>query len=312
MTKKKTTNPAASVQKAATVYEHDDFENVAEAIQVAERSMTAGPEVGKVKYDPFALNQPSLERSFVDADVIKPRTRDQYVDLFRRTEARTARATLQMCRVVYEAKQTLDECDFADFCKEIGYKDNSSVIRKFCAIGKLQPRLSKHAEYLPHEWSKIYTITQIPARAFERYVDDQFDFRNLKGRDLEGLLTATREEKQIHTLLPKDKDSKHFVFAKILFTKSFVDVFDWRMTMKALNEVESRLPIRIQLQAEAQKAYEWTKANRFNANKQNAWEIEFNPTKWDYGVDPLQEDKQADGIDGAVPVTAEVVGPKTK
>lgn len=278
---------------AMSVYEDDGFDSLDEAKSVADRSATAGSAVGTVVYDPYALNQPTAERGYKTVETIKARTRDQYVDLFKRTEQRTALATLQMCRVVYEAKQTLAEHDFADFCKAVGYADSSSVIRKFCAIGKLQPRLVQHAALLPHEWSKIYTITQIPARQFEAYVDGKYDFRKLKGKDLQQLLVATREETPMETLLARDKDSQHFVFAKIMFTKSFVDVWDWRLARKALAEVESRLPIRVQFSAEADRAYEWTKAHRFNAAKQNAWEIEFNPTKWDYGVDPLAADPAA-------------------
>lgn len=275
---------------AEQVYENDCFNSLDEAKAVADRSITAAASAGKVKYNPYALNQATFERDYEDEETIKPRTRDQYVALFRKTEERTARATLQMCRVVYEAHKSLDECDFADFCSAIGYKDTSSVIRKFCAIGKVQPRLVKHAEYLPHEWSKIYTITQIPARAFDQYADMSYDFRKLKGKELADLLVATREEKEIQTLLPRDKDSKQFMFAKVMFTKSFVDVWDWRAVRRALAEVESRLPIRVQFSAEADRAYEWSKANRFNAAKQHLWEIEFNPSKWDYGVDPLAKD----------------------
>lgn len=302
--KKITTNTTPAPVDADYVYNNDNFDSVAEAKEVAERCTTAGATLAKVMYNPFALNQPSAERAYADVETIKPRSRDQYVDLFRKTEERTARATLKMCRVVYEAKQSLAEHDFADFCTAIGHKDKSSVIRKYCAIGKLQPRLVKHAEYLPHEWSKIYTITQIPARQFDNYVESGYDFRKLKGKELTDLLEATRQEKQIDKLLPRDKDSQHFVFAKIMFTKSFVDVFDWRMTRKALAEVESRLPIRVQFVAEADRAYEWTKANRFNAAKQNAWEVEFNPSKWDYGVDPIA-DAPADAAETVV-VQAEV------
>lgn len=285
ITTKKRNVPASIT--ADDVYENKDFDTAEEAMAVAESCATAGPAVGTIKYNPFALNQASAERAHVEVETIKLRSRDQYVALFRETEQRTARATLQMCRVVYEAKQTLAEHDFADFCSAVGYKDTSSVIRKFCAIGKLQPRLVKHAELLPHEWSKIYTITQIPARQFEYYVESKYDFRKLKGKELSELLEATREEQPLDKLLPREKDSKHFVFAKVLFTKSYVDVFDWAAVRRALAEVESRLPIRVQFEAEADRAYEWTKANRYNAGKQYRWETEFNPSKWDYGVDPI-------------------------
>jgi hypothetical protein len=251
--------------------------------------VTLGTSVASVVYDPFAPNQGSLEREYDAEEIIKPRSRDQYVDLFKYTEKRTAVATLQMCRVAYEAKKTLNECDFADFCKAVGYSDNSSVIRKFCAIGKVQPRLLKYAKQLPHEWSKIYTLTQIAARAFEAYAEVGFDFRNLTGKDLNALLEATREPKRIEALLPRDKDSRELVVAKVLFTKPVVDAYDWRAAKKAFAEIESRLPIRIQFVQAADAAYEHTKTMRYNEAKQASRDAEFQPSKWDYGTEANQQ-----------------------
>jgi hypothetical protein len=251
---------------------------------------TAGAKVGILHYDAFAPNQVSAAHALADIETIKPRSRDQYVVLFKRTEQRTAIATLQMCRVVYEAKQTLAEHDFTDFCTAVGYKDDSSVIRKFCAIGKLQPRLVKHAAFMPHEWSKIYTLTQIPARLFEEFVEQQRDFRCLSGKELKELVAATQpERKSLEKLLPKDQDSANFVFARLQFTKHFVDAYDWRAVKKALAEVESRLPIKVQFVAAAEAAYDRTITYRYNQAKQNAKDVEFKPALWDYGTEAAQD-----------------------
>lgn len=259
---------------------------------------TAGADAGNVRYDAFAVGQVSAERGLADIETIKPRSRDQYIALFKKTEERTARATLQMCRVVYEAQQSLQEHEFADFCDAVGYKDTSSVIRKFCAIGKLQPRLVNHAAFMPHEWTKIYTLTQIPAQLFESYVDSGTDFRGLTGKQLKQLVDATKPEtKQLSTLLPRDKDSKNFVFAKLLFDKTFVDAYDWRAVKKALAEVESRLPIKVQFVAAAEEAYQNTVAHRYTQAKQNARKAEFKPALWDYGTEAAQDNLKADPAD---------------
>lgn len=251
-------------------------------------AVTLGTNIAAMSHDHFALNQSSVEREYPATEIIKPRSRDQYVDLFKRTEKRTAIATLQMCRVVYEAKKSLEECDFSDFCKAIGYNDDSAVIRKFSAIGKVQPRLVQYAEQLPSEWSKIYTITQIPARTFEIYADDGYNFRNLTGKDLNGLLQATRQQKPIQAFLPRELDSRQFVFAKVMFTNVAVDAYDWRAAKKALAEIESRLPIRVQFVTEANAAYEHTKSLRYNEAKKIARDVEFQPSKWDYGTEANQ------------------------
>jgi len=259
---------------------------------------TAGADAGNVLYDPFAEGQVSAEHGLADIETIKPRSRDQYVELFKKTEERTARATLQMCRVVYEAQQSLQEHEFADFCAAVGYKDTSSVIRKFCAIGKLQPRLVNHAAFMPHEWTKIYTLTQIPAQIFDDYVNDGTDFRGLTGKQLKALVSATQPEtKQLQTLLPREKDSNNFVFAKLTFDKTFVDAYDWRAVKKALAEVESRLPIKVQFVAAAEEAYQKTVAHRYTQAKQNARDAEFKPALWDYGVEAAQDNLKADPVD---------------
>lgn len=256
---------------------------------------TAGADAGNVRYDPFAAGQVSAAHGLEDIETIKPRSRDQYVELFKKAEERTAKATLRMCRVVYEAQQTLQEHEFADFCSTIGYKDTSSVIRKFCVIGKLQPRLVQHAAYMPHEWTKIYTLTQMPAQMFEQCVDNKTDFRSFSGKELKRLVNATQPAtNKMSSYLPRDKDSSNFVFAKLTFDKAFVDAFDWRAVKKALAEVESRLPIKVQFVAAAEQAYQRTVQHRYTQSKLQAMEREFSPSKWDYGIEAAQDNLKDD------------------
>lgn len=256
---------------------------------------TAGETAGNINYDPFAPHQVAAQHALEDVQTIKPRTRDEYVGLFKRTEERTARSTLQMCRVVYEAKSALAEHEFADFCSSVGYQDTSATVRKFCAIGKLQPRLVQHAAFMPHEWSKIYVLTQIPAKLFEQFVEQQRDFRALTAKELKALVGATQpEQKSLEALLPKDKDSNNFVFARLLFDKTFVDAYDWRAVRKALAEIESRLPIKVQLTAAADAAYKQTVVHRYNQAKDNAKDVEFKPALWDYGIEAAQDNLRTD------------------
>lgn len=259
---------------------------------------TAGADAGNIQYDAFAMGQVSAAHALADIETIELRTRDQYVALFKKTEENTARATLQMCRVVYEAQQTLQEHEFADFCAAVGYKDTCTTIRKFCAIGKLQPRLVKHAALMPFEWTKIYTLTQVPAKLFENYVEDGTDFRGLSGKQIKQLVDATKPEtKQFTTLLPKDKDSGNFVFAKLLFDKPMVDAYDWRAVKKALAEIESRLPIKVQFVAAAEQAYQHTVKYRYTHAKENAKDVEFKPALWDYGTEAAQDNLKTDPVE---------------
>ena len=64
-----------------------------------------------------------------------------------------------MCRIVDEAKRSLDYGGFRDFCNEIDHKPKSSTIRKYVVIGKVYPRLIIYAEQLPATWTSIYLLT---------------------------------------------------------------------------------------------------------------------------------------------------------
>jgi hypothetical protein len=82
----------------------------------------------------------SLERECLDEANMVKQDRAFYVNAFKRGVEKTARATLDMCRIVYEASLALDSYQFQNFCKEIGYRDVSSTVRKFIAIGMVYPR----------------------------------------------------------------------------------------------------------------------------------------------------------------------------
>jgi len=49
---------------------------------------------------------------------------------------KTAQSTVEMCRVVYEAKNSLTKDEYLSFLKDIGHKSETSTIRKYLAIGE--------------------------------------------------------------------------------------------------------------------------------------------------------------------------------
>ena len=95
----------------------------------------------------------SLEGSTEDDSTLVAHDRAHYVAEFKRGVEKSARATLETARVVYEASRMLDSYQFQNFCKEIGYRDNSSSIRKFIAIGKVYPRFIQYAANTYWHWS---------------------------------------------------------------------------------------------------------------------------------------------------------------
>lgn len=224
----------------------------------------------------------SVERAESDEQEITAKSRAEYVSAFKVGVERTARATLDMCRVVYEASKTLDEYEFANFCREIGLKDWSSTVRKFIAIGKVYPRFVQYADQLPASWTNIYLITQIPADTFNQCIERGYALKNLKGRELGELLNSTKEISDINEPLDYDKKNGGYMFGRVMFTKRIDDV-DWRAMEKAFAEVEARLPIKIVVHPGMLKLVEQRKLKRYEATKQHHKNIELKPDLWDLG-----------------------------
>ena len=224
----------------------------------------------------------SLERAEPDDPSIVAKTRPEYVVAFRAGVEKTARATLEMCRVVYEAYRSLDNYEFANFCREIGFKDWSSTVRKFIAIGKVYPRFIQCADQLPSSWTSIYLITQIPADTFNQCLEKSYPLKNLKGRELSELLNSTKDISTVDASLSYDKQNGGYMFGKVLFTKRIDDV-DWRAMEKAFGEIQARLPIKIVVYPELTRIVEQRKLKRYEATKEHHKHIELKPDLWDLG-----------------------------
>ena len=224
----------------------------------------------------------SLQVATPDDPNIVKLTRDEFVELYRKREAATAEATLSMCRVVYEAKQTLDSADFDTFCKNIGYRDEGSTIRKFIAIGKVQPRLIAFANQLPAAWSNIYALTQIPADTFEKIITTGRSLRELKGKELKQLVDSTKQITDLSKTLPRDPDLSDFQCGKLFFTKRPDDT-DLRAIKKAIAELEARLPVRVSLNSDLERIWTTRRDQRYEATKIVYEQMELRPELWDMG-----------------------------
>jgi len=224
----------------------------------------------------------SLEQDMEDDSSLVKHDRPHYVQSFKNGMERTARATLETCRVVYEAHRVLDGYEFNKFCLDIGFKDLSSTIRKFIAIGKVYPKFIQYADQLPHTWTNIYLLTQIPAEAFEQLLARGKQLKDIKGKQLNSLLERTRNVSDLQADLPYNKNEAGYVFGKAIFTRR-VDDIDIRAMQKALNEIQARLPIKFVLSGELEMAIERRKQQRYDLSKKHFTGIEFTPEAWDFG-----------------------------
>ena len=225
----------------------------------------------------------SVERAIDDDVNLVKHDRAHYVAEFKRGVERTARATLEMCRVVYEASRALDTYQFQNFCKDIGYRDGSSTVRKFTAIGKVYPRFIQYADQLPSGWTAIYQITQIPADDFEAYLKHGKRLDELKGKRLAELTKKTLDTSDITKPLPYDDDAGGHAFAKVVSTKK-LDEKDWRAIEKAMNEMAARLPIKFVVPKALQTLIEEGRLRSYEQSKKHYVQgQQFRPDTWDMG-----------------------------
>ena len=104
----------------------------------------------------------------------------------------TAQSTVEMCRVVYEAKKSLKRDDFIKFCNEIGHKSEDSTIRKYLCIGENYERLIKYTNLLPNSWTSIYTITQLPSDVLDAFALTGSSMANMTGSQIKLLVEPTK------------------------------------------------------------------------------------------------------------------------
>jgi hypothetical protein len=219
----------------------------------------------------------------VDDSNIPVRARNEYVWLFKAHQRRTAVAAMEMCRVVYEASKTLAEHDYDEFCKNIGYKSDSSTVRKFLAIGKVYPRMIQYADQLPAAWTSIYALTQMPADDFERCISTGYRLCDMTGGEVDQLVKKTRALNNSVSPFKQDKKTLSFCVANIFFTKQ-VDDADFRLIQKAFDEIATRLPVKLVIKKEATEYFEKRRSQRYEKLKQEAPGTELDPSKWDYGT----------------------------
>ena len=213
---------------------------------------------------------------------IQVRTRDTYVWYFKAHQRRTAIASLQMCRVVYEANKMLADHDFLRFCESIGYKSDSSTVRKFLVIGRVYPRLIQYADQLPAAWTSIYALTQMPADDFERCIADGYRLCDLSTAEIDALVKKTRSVSNLMSPFKLDKKDNSFCVARVFFTKAMDDV-DLRLLQKAFDEIATRLPVKLRIEKKVEEMHKERALQRYEALKKEAPDVALKPDAWDYG-----------------------------
>jgi hypothetical protein len=101
---------------------------------------------------------------------------------------KTAQSTVEMCRVVSEAKKTLSSSEYSEFLNDIGHKSETSTIRKYLAIGEQYDKLIQYTNLLPNSWTSIYTITQLGSDTFDALAATDTDMSKMSGKEIKKLV----------------------------------------------------------------------------------------------------------------------------
>jgi hypothetical protein len=137
------------------------------------------------------ITEIKCEKSFISTTAFMSSI-DRYISEYQLFAVKTAQSTLEMCRVVHEAKESLVKDEFAKFCNHIAQKAENSTIRKYLAIGERYQQLIDCAELLPNSWTSIYLITQIPADTFNALVATSSDMSRFTGKDIQKLIDGSK------------------------------------------------------------------------------------------------------------------------
>ena len=119
--------------------------------------------------------------------------RERFLSEYTAFAVKTAKATVEMCRVVYEAKTQLAKYEYLCFLRDIHHSSEDSTIRKYLAIGERYDKLIQYTNLLPSSWTSIYAITQIPSDVFDALVSTGSSMANLKGAQIKLLKDANKK-----------------------------------------------------------------------------------------------------------------------
>lgn len=126
---------------------------------------------------------------------------NDYAASFNSFAIKTAQSTLEMCRVVHEAKKDLSKSEFDKFCIAIGRKEEEkdSTVRKYLAIGERYADFIAYADRMPNSWTSIYLITTIPADKLLNLINEAKSLKNLTAQQIKQLISdesSNQEQKK--------------------------------------------------------------------------------------------------------------------
>ena len=107
---------------------------------------------------------------------------------FRGYARKTVEGSLEMGRIVYEAKVKLDDqSSFDQFCNQIGCTTRSSTIKKLKSIGERYQVFKAFSNHLPNNWTTLYQLSRLKVEVFEDLISNGVIHEAMTGREVESL-----------------------------------------------------------------------------------------------------------------------------
>jgi hypothetical protein len=211
---------------------------------------------------------------------------NEYVSSFNSFAVKTAQSTIEMCRVVCEAKRDLTKVDFDQFCLSIGRKqeEKDSTIKKYLAIGERYADFMAYAERLPNSWTSIYLITTIPSDKFVELIGEAKSLKNLTALQIKKLISNDTDQEVKKTLIDDSAISIYFTREpSIVEWNTLKEQIEILLDVKALN-------IRIEYSTKFIKKHEYSKAQNLKkakAIRKQKKESQLKIDRKDFSYNPL-------------------------
>ena len=135
-----------------------------------------------------------LNHGFRDGLVVRHfvSARERFFSEYSKFAVKTAQSTVEMCRVIFEAKKSLEKSEYIRLLNDVGHKSEDSTIRKYLAIGGRYDDLIACTNLLPSSWTNIHKLTQIPAESFMAMVATGNSMANLTGAQIKILVDISK------------------------------------------------------------------------------------------------------------------------
>lgn len=128
------------------------------------------------------------------------------VNEFKGYARKTVEGTLEMSRVVVEARKLKGKSNFGEFCDLIGFDKRSSTIKKLQCIGKKYEFLSSVKDNLPSNWTTLYQISRIDNEQIQDLIQSKVIHPDMTGKEVKNFHDGVDEEQPVEEVVNEPND----------------------------------------------------------------------------------------------------------